>query len=142
MPHTTRPCSKRRTFAGRTLATILAVALSILLQALKIPLVLWPTDVSGMRIGNEHFPLVLRQETWGFSATLLVHAKASPDVRAGVARIVQRLQGTTMLQRSPHQFALANTTPQASGKEQAFFLKELYCRRRRTGALKRLEECP
>ena len=57
--------------------TINAVALGVLLQALKIPLVLWPTNISGMCIGNEHFPLVLRQSAWGFSATRLLHAVAS-----------------------------------------------------------------
>src|SRR5262249_56775848 len=51
---------QRGPFAGRTLAALLTLRLSVLAQAVEIPLIVLPADVALMCSGNQDFPFIFR----------------------------------------------------------------------------------
>ena len=84
---------QRWTFAGGRGAALLAAGGGVRLKRLLVSLVLLEADVSGVRIADQDSPLVLRLVDGSRAAVDVGELFASPvEVRAGVARVVQREQ--------------------------------------------------
>ena len=94
---------QRRSLTGGSGATLLAaVSGGVRRKRLLVALVLVEGDVSGVRVGDQHRPLVAWLEHGAGVAVDVGELLASPiEVRAGIAGVVQREQHEVVTQRLP-----------------------------------------
>jgi hypothetical protein len=79
-------------FAGWAGAAVVAVGGGVGGQADLVGLELFPADVAGMGVGDQHRPLLARQDAGGHRAvSAAVIGAAAVEERAGVTRVVQHL---------------------------------------------------
>src|SRR5438128_10597729 len=98
---------QRRTFARRSMPSVGAVGLTVVMQAAEVVFKLVPGDVAGVRIANQRMPLL----AWQQGARLLsvrpaACLGASIHERAGVARVLERTQRSPVQEWTPCQLTL------------------------------------
>ena len=107
-----QPLEQRRAFARR-MAPLAATTVrhGVLQQVSTIALILFPGDVTGVGLGQDRVPLILRHAA---NETLAIrhsaHARLTMHVTAGVARILEQLQGQAVGQGGPKQLPLVHAT--------------------------------
>jgi hypothetical protein len=128
-------------FAGWAVAAVGAVRDGEFGQPVLVGLELFPGDVSGVRVGDQHSPLVARQGDDARPATGCGPVGVpAVEERAGVAGVVQYPQHPGVFQRSPHQFAFAFAGADAAGEGQALLTERFHRGQRRAGGGERDEQ--
>src|SRR5207249_321396 len=90
-------------FSRRSGIPLEAQSLGRLPQLLLIAFILFPADVAGMRITNQHLPLLLRQPFVPEPPIgALMVAAAAKDVGSCIPRVMESRAGAAQRQRCPH----------------------------------------
>ena len=128
---------ERRAFAGGAGAALLAAGGGVRLKRCEVALVLLEGDVSGVRVLDQHGPLVLWLEH-GASVTVDVGEllASSVEVRARIPGVVQGEQHQVVAQRLPVELAAVRSSGRVSAGDAQLLGSELLDDRvRRAGPL-------
>ena len=136
------PLQQRRSFAGRAGATLLlAVGGGVRGERLLVVLVLLEGDVSGVRVFDQHGPLVARlMDGAGVAVDVGELLASSVEVRARVPRVVQGEQHHVVAQRLPVELAVVRATEVPAGEREPVGGELLDDRLRGAGLLKAAEQ--
>jgi hypothetical protein len=125
----------------RALASLGAVRLRVLVQALKVCFVLLPGEVAGVGSEDQRVPFLARQLTTAFLAAGQPASPAAPvGEGARVTRVLEHPQGATVQKQSPGKLALVRAAAQAAREQETLLAEAAHRSRGRTRAAEAREE--
>lgn len=135
-----RPCSRagpsRAGPAARSVACVGVVG-----EQPLVALELFEAQIARMRAFEQGDPLLAwLQAITDLAVRGLAGAAPAIDERAGITRVVQRLQHAPVRQCRPRQLAFARAGAHARGEQQLLVVERLHDGARRAGPLERLEK--
>jgi hypothetical protein len=138
-----QPLEERWPFPWRASQAIFAHSQGVRSQALEIFLVRLPSDIAGMRVADEHWPLVALQLPPLLEPNRRrACPKTSVHERTRIARVVQDLEDAAEQKRPPHQLAFAWSGLDVTREEQILRLESAHCCRGCSSATEGLEQQP
>ena len=130
-----------RTLAGRALPAVLSCCLGAGVQRSQVVLILLPTDVPRMGVGDQGVPIFLRHRPDpGLPIGSLEDLHSTKDEGAGITRITQDLKGPAVAGRPPSQLAFVGAPAEAPREGQVVLVEVLHNGQGRTFPLVHLKE--
>lgn len=139
-PQMSKPCKQRRSFPRRR-TPCAGMRLSVVTQNTLVGLIADPVDVAGMRLGNQHSPLLPGHKLLpGMTVEVFSATPATEHEGTGIAGIMQHVEHAPMGQLTPEELAFVNTEADAAWKAYALALERLHRGICRAGAFEALEQ--